>query len=200
MGCSNITALRLLFANPTPFITGAIANALDLGLDGINFDFEPYSSGGGRIGVTNQDGLDYATFVSAVATALQSHNIELSVDYFSNLAIWNLAALNSTGVNTLMSMDTYVQENSTMEAYTQVALGYIDPARLGVGICPQPSETRKPYGPDPCGPLVWTPQMVSERLAYIATLPRPRMLNFCCSGVLTDVWWAGLANFYRGNW
>jgi hypothetical protein len=60
-------------------------------------------------GVTNADGLAYAAFVRAFAAGLHAHGKELSVDYFSNLAIWNLAALNGTGADTLISMDTYVQ-------------------------------------------------------------------------------------------
>ena len=98
-------------------------------------------------------------------------------------------------------MDTYVQDNSTMEAYTQVALGYIDPHRLGVGICPQPSTTRKPFGPDPCGPLNWTSTMVAERLRFLEGLmaddtTRFRMMNMCCSGIISETWWAGLKSFY----
>lgn len=104
------------------------------------------------------------------ADALHEHSLELSVDYFSNLAIWNLPAMNSSHLDTVISMDTYAQDNTTMEAYTQVALGYITASKLGVGICPQPSATKKPFGPDPCGPLVWTPAMISERLGYLAGL------------------------------
>eukprot|EP00038_Savillea_parva_P009726 m.185453 g.185453 ORF g.185453 m.185453 type:complete len:325 (-) comp16453_c0_seq1:58-1032(-) len=196
MGCGNISALRMVFDSQEEFISDAVNGAVALGLDGINLDFEPYSAGGGRIGVTNADGMRYAKFVDALAAACHAKGLTLSLDYFSNLAIWNLGALNDTQIDTLISMDTYVQDNATMEAYTQVALGYIDPGRLGVGVCPQPSQTRKPYGPDPCGPNVWTPQMVAERLVYIATLPQFQMLNFCCTGILTEVWWDGLADFY----
>ena len=35
----------------------------------------------------------------------------LSADYFSNLAIWNLGALNETAIDTLISMDLYVASN-----------------------------------------------------------------------------------------
>ena len=90
-----------------------------------------------------------------------------------------------------------------MEFATQVALGHLDPARLGIGVCPQPSATKKPYGPDPCGPLEWTAGMISERLGYLASLvadpaTRFRMLNFCCSGMISDAWWSGLGAFYAG--
>ena len=45
------------------------------------------------------------------------------------------------------------------------------------------------------------PTVVTERLDYFKTLlanPRTafRMMNMCCSGILTDVWWAGLEEFY----
>jgi hypothetical protein len=50
----------------------------------------------------------YATFVNTFAVALHAKGMVLSVDYFSNLAIWDLPALNGTAVDTLISMDTYV--------------------------------------------------------------------------------------------
>eukprot|EP00039_Didymoeca_costata_P010752 m.145584 g.145584 ORF g.145584 m.145584 type:complete len:146 (-) comp14950_c0_seq1:86-523(-) len=115
-------------------------------------------------------GLMYAEFMNKFANALHSEGMELSVDYFSNLAIWNLPAMNSTALDTIISMDTYVQDNSTMEAYTQMAMGYLDFSRFGVGVCPQNSSTEKPYGPDPCGPQVWSAPMIKERLDYLLSL------------------------------
>ena len=93
---------------------------------------------------------------------------------------------------------------------------------MGRGVAALPYQ---PYGPDSCGPLEWTPAsapspprplrryalvtrhcwaaptVVTERLDYFKTLlanPRTafRMMNMCCSGILTDVWWAGLEEFY----
>lgn len=182
---------------PDAFISAATAHAKEFRLAGYNLDFEPY----GQPGVTNADGTRYADFVAKFARALHSEGMELSVDYFSNLGIWNLPALNDTGVDTLISMDTYVQRNATMEFATQVALGHIESSRLGVGICPQPSTTQKPYGPDPCGPLVWSSEMIAERLGYLGTLmANPatsfRMINFCCTGEISDAWWTGLQSFY----
>jgi hypothetical protein len=44
--------------------------------------------------------------------------------------------------------------------------------------------------------------MVDERLGYLSALlakeeTRFRMLNMCCSGFISDEWWAGLGTFYR---
>ena len=96
IGCGSIDTLRRLFSNPNPFITAAVAAAKDLGLDGYNLDFEPYGAVNLQAGVTNDDGLAYAAFIDKFAAALHAQNMELSVDYFSNLAIWNLGAMNST--------------------------------------------------------------------------------------------------------
>ena len=52
VGCGSIATLREVFATPTPFIEEAVAAAAEYGLDGFNLDFEPYSSGGGRVGVS----------------------------------------------------------------------------------------------------------------------------------------------------
>ena len=192
MGCSDIHTLRALFRRPGPFIADAVAFADKLKLAGFNLDFEPYD------GVTNADGAAYAAFVDLFAAALHAQGLQLTVDFFSNGAIWDVAALNSTAVDVLISMDTYVQDNATMEFAAQAALGHIAPRRLGVGVCPQPSQTRKPYGPDPCGPLEWSPAMIAERLQYIAGLPSVAMLNFCCTGLISEAWWAGLHTFYEG--
>ena len=43
-------------------------------------------------------------------------------------------ALNATAVDYLISMDTYVQENTTFELALQTALGSVAPAKLGVGM------------------------------------------------------------------
>ena len=79
-------------------------------LTGYNLDFEPYDS---PIKIpssaTNADGLAYAGFMRVFAEALHQHDLELSVDYFSNLAIWNLAAMNSSNLDTIISMDTCVE-------------------------------------------------------------------------------------------
>lgn len=85
-------------------------------------------------------------------------------------AIWNLGALNEPAIDTRISMYLYVQESNTMEALTEVAPGFIAAEKLGVGICPQPSATKKPYGPDPCSPLGWSEAMVKERMQYLLSL------------------------------
>lgn len=99
-------------------------------------------------------------------------------------------------------MDLYVQENNTMEALTEVALGFIAAEKLGVGICPQPSATKKPYGPDPCGPLEWSEAMVKERMQYLLSLMSSphtafKMMNVCCAGTMSEPWWQGMGLFYK---
>lgn len=51
-------------------------------------------------GVLNEDGLLYARFLSKFSDALHGAGIELSLDFFSNLAIWNLPAMNASAVDT----------------------------------------------------------------------------------------------------
>ena len=82
------------------------------------------------------------------------------------------------------------------------ALGYIAPSKLGVGICPQPSSTKKPYGPDPCGPEEWDAAMVEERMLYLQSLMSSadtafKMMNVCCAGTMSETWWAGMGTFYK---
>lgn len=164
IGCGKTPMLRTLFSNPTPFINAAVAEIEARAFDGYNLDFEPYDGM-----PTNADGLAYAAFVDTFADALHAAapRKALSLDFFTNVPIWNLAALNSTSIDTLISMDTYVQGNATFEAYSQVAHAYIAPAKLGLGMCTTPSQSGTPYGPDPCGSASWTPTMLSERFDYL---------------------------------
>ena len=124
------------------------------------------------------------------------------------VAIWNLAAINSTAVDTVISMDAYVQDNQTEQAYVQMATTYVNAGRLGIGVCPgspaAPAPSKpplQPYGPDSCGTAPYTAALVDERLAYFKQLlasPRTafRMMNMCCSGLLSETWWTGLRGFY----
>ena len=214
VGATNITTLRAIFKEPEPYIEAAVKSAVSSDIDGYNLDWEPYVKGMSKWvpndegDVNNDDGLAYARFVDTFAKALHKEKKELSLDFFTDLAIWNLAALNSTAVDTVISMDTYVQDNQTEQAYVQMATTYVNAARLGVGVCPgteaKPIPSKpplQPYGPDSCGTAPYTTELVEERLAYFKKLlatPRTafRMMSMCCSGLLSEVWWSGLRGFY----
>ena len=151
--------------------------------------FEPYD------GVaTNDDGAAYGRFLTQFADALHAAGKVLSLDYFSNDAIWNLPAMNSSTVDTMISMDTYVQNNETFEAYHQVALGHLDATRLGLGMCTGTSASRTPYGPDPCPADAWTAAQLRERFAYLdgaVANGRLAQLNLWVLP-LPDLWWSQL--------
>jgi hypothetical protein len=214
VAATNITTLRGIFKDPQPYIEAAVKSAVASGIDGYNLDWEPYVKGmtkwvpGDEGDVNNDDGLAYARFVDTFAKALHQEQKQLSLDFFTDLAIWNLAALNSTAVDTVISMDTYVQDNQTEQAYVQMATTYVNAARLGIGVCPgtqaNPTPSKpplQPYGPDSCGTAPYTAELVEERLAYFKQLlatPRTafRMMGMCCSGILSDTWWSGLRGFY----
>ena len=125
VGCGMPT-LRSLFASPEAFITAAVSEAKAHGFEGYNLDFEPYGAP-----QTNADGAAYARFLDTFATALHKEGKVLSVDYFSNLPIWNLPAMNDSATDMFISMDTYVQGNETFEAYKQVAFSCAQPAAHG---------------------------------------------------------------------
>lgn len=167
VGCGMPT-LRSLFASPEAFITAAVSEAKAHGFEGYNLDFEPYGAA-----QTNADGAAYARFLDTFATALHKEEKVLSVDYFSNLPIWNLPAMNDSATDMFISMDTYVQGNETFEAYKQVAFScachplsctaasterpndarrrYLEPARVGLGMATSPCAPTKgkPFAPHP---------------------------------------------------
>eukprot|EP01051_Picozoa_sp_SAG22_P013988 SAG22_NODE_1635_length_3925_cov_19.715107_4_plen_314_part_00 len=134
---SSIKDLRTVFEDPTEFIADAVKGVVAAEVAGINLDWEPYAKGmtkwtpGDGDGVLNKDGFIYATFLDKFGKALHAAGKELSLDFFSNLAIWNLPAMNASAVDTYIDMDTYVQDNQTEAAYVAMASAYLDPARFG---------------------------------------------------------------------
>lgn len=194
VGCGSTAALRTLFASPGGFIAGITAQATALGFDGINLDFEPYDGA-----ATNADGAAYGRFLTKLADALHGAGKVLSLDYFSNVPVWDLAAMNASSADRFISMDTYVQGNESFTAYMQVAKGHLDPRRLGVGMCASLVKpgAAVPYGPNPCGDKEWTPAMLAERFAFLdAAFARGEFSEVAMWVLpLTDAWWAALRGF-----
>ncbi|GIQ83925.1 hypothetical protein KIPB_005331, partial [Kipferlia bialata] len=101
---SNPTMLRQLFEDPQPFISRAVSVALDNGYTGYNMDFEP-STGN----MTDEDGADYAAFVTMFADALHRAGMELQVIVYS----WDSAFIKGdlmaqTSADRIITMDTQV--------------------------------------------------------------------------------------------
>jgi len=156
-------------------------------------DFEPY----GDTTLTNADGVIYAYFVEYLALALHVASKVLTLDYFTNLPVWNLALLNGTSVDRLISMDTYAQQNATFEAYLAVANAYVDPQRLGLGMCAAHGPGT-PFGPNPCGAQPWTESMIAERFAFLSTAASTKRFSQLNMWVLplSELWWRALEQFY----
>jgi hypothetical protein len=200
IGGGSTTVLRALFKRPDAFITAAVKEIQKEGFDGYNIDFEPYDHKG-----TNNDGLEFGIFLGKFANALHAVGKKLSVDYFSNLPVWNLGAMNSSSTDYFISMDTYVPGNATFEAYLNIARAKLNGARLGVGMCTglRPSPFT-PYGPDPCGLTNWTDADLVERFQYLDKLwsteeEQPfAMLNLWVLP-LAENWW-GILETYFGKW
>lgn len=177
----------------TAFIDAAVSAAVVQNMSGINLDFEPY----GDASLTNADGVIYAYFVEYLALALHAASKVLTLDYFTNLPVWNLALLNGTSVDRLISMDTYAQQNATFEAYLAVANAYVDPQRLGLGMCAARGPGT-PFGPNPCGAQPWTESMIAERFAFLRTAASAGRFSQLNMWVLplSDTWWRALEGFY----
>ena len=191
---NSMATLRLLSADAERvFFADAIAAALRNNISGYNMDFEPYAE---ATTLTNADGLLYASFLHRFALALhKTGRLVLTVDTFTNLPMWNLAAINGTAVDRVITMDTYVQENRTFEAYAAVASAYVAPTRLGIGMCAAISTSRSPYGPDPCPAEAWSDEQLAERFAWLQShAHRYSQINVWVLP-LPDNWWAALTKF-----
>ena len=100
-----LTWMRQVFTDPQPFITSLVSQALDLGLTGVNVDWEP-TSGNGAPPLTPADPLNYASFLDTLSAALHEHGILVSVDVATWSAIWDLEAIGATRVDYIMNMET----------------------------------------------------------------------------------------------
>ena len=198
IGCGSTKTLRILMSNPDAFINFAVSEIVKQGFDGYNIDFEPYDGLS-----TNEDGVNYGIFLDKFAAALHKVNKKLSVDYFSNLPIWNLGAMNSSSTDYFISMDTYVQDNSTFEAYFNIASSKMNGERIGVGMCagtrPAPYT---PYGPNPCPVNPWSTNQLEERFAFLHNLivKTPNYVPFAQINMwvlpLSNDWWDVLTKYF----
>ena len=82
----SIEAMRKLFANPEPFITAAVEQAVLHNFSGYNIDLEPYAAAAypWRPTATAEDGVSFARFVDALSRRLHEKGKVVSVDFFSS--------------------------------------------------------------------------------------------------------------------
>ena len=82
----SIEAMRKLFANPEPFITAAVEQAVLHNFSGYNIDLEPYAAAAypWRPTAIAEDGVSFARFVDALSRRLHEKGKVVSVDFFSS--------------------------------------------------------------------------------------------------------------------
>lgn len=119
--------MRQAFAHPEVFTAQCVAEAKKYNYTGYNLDWEPTDE------VTEQDGLDYATFVEAFAVGLHEHGLLLSVDVASWSPIWNYDALAQTSADSFISMGTYTSSDSSFTKELDKIMTSFGP-RAGVGL------------------------------------------------------------------
>lgn len=120
--------LRELFANPGPFVAQCVAASAKFNLTGLNLDFEPAS------GVTPQDALDYAAFLTNFTAAMHAHDVLVTADIAGWSPLWNLTALDAAPVDRYFYMGTYARNMTTFLAQLDKATGAISADKLAVGL------------------------------------------------------------------
>jgi hypothetical protein len=123
-----IDYMRFVFKNPKDFVAATIKQGSALGLTGFNCDFEPIGN------ITAQDASDYAAFLTYWATSLHKYDMQLTVDVASWSILWDFEALAETAVDTVMTMSTYTNNDTSWARQLQKALDNIPLTKLGIGL------------------------------------------------------------------
>jgi hypothetical protein len=104
-----INWMREVFRHPQPFIDQCVLAAAKYNYTGYNLDWEPTDN------CSDQDGLDYATFINTFAKGLHEHGLRLSVDVAQWSPIWNYTAIAETSVDIVTSMGTYTATDESWD-------------------------------------------------------------------------------------
>ena len=125
--------MRALFVAPDAFISACVAEVQARKLAGLHVDMEPGGGGGGPT-PTPQDALDYAAFLSKLASALHAKGRRLSVAAAGWSNIWNLTALGSSGVDLVEFMGTYTANFTTWKRQLDEVVAAVPLEKLVVGL------------------------------------------------------------------
>jgi len=169
--------MRQLFANPQPFMSSAVSQALQLGFDGYNIDFEP------TVGIEKEDAVAYVQFLNKFADVLHANGIEVSVDVATWSVLWDWPALNLSNVDKIMVMSTYAGDPDTWKKYFDLALAEISPNKLGLGLQTVNPNTNQPL----------SRQELEYRFSNI--LPSTVVEIDIWDSPLENNWWEFLARF-----
>lgn len=120
--------MREVFANPDPFITSSIEEAKQFNYNGYNLDWEPTDD------VTDEDGVEYAAFVTYFADKLHDYGLKLTVDIATWSPIWNYPLLAQTSADRFISMGTYTSTDSSFTNQLDKLVDTFGPEKSGVGL------------------------------------------------------------------
>jgi len=133
----NIDFLRELFNDPHPFLAEAIANAIEFKYVGYCLDYEPE-------GGSNEDAENYAQFLTTFANQLHERNKVLQVCVASWDPFWNFTLIAESTVDTIITMDTYADDDDTwMDAFLY-AYDTIPLEKLGIGFITETNDGQIP--------------------------------------------------------
>ena len=121
--------MREVFADPYPFMMSCVNEALKYKYVGYNLDWEPTTDD-----ITDEDGLNYATFIETFNSFLNKYNLKLSVDIATWSPIWNYTAIAATSVPKAISMGTYTATDTSFTKQLDLLIDAFGPDRSGVGL------------------------------------------------------------------
>ncbi len=139
-------ALYVLLTNPTlesNFISSAVNQAIIDHADGLNLDFEPYGFSSGSI---PQLSLQYSAFLTNFVAAAHQHGLVMSVDMAcwdgpytngsptcSGGAFWNFKLESQSGIDLILTMQTYDTSAASFQNIIQETLNYVPRSQLAAG-------------------------------------------------------------------
>lgn len=120
--------MRDLFANPQPFISACVSEAVKHNITGYNIDFEP------TVNAQPADTVNYAAFLTKLADALHTNGKKLTVDVATWNPLWNYTLLSQTTVDRINVMGTYTANDTTWVQQFERAYDAITINKLGIGL------------------------------------------------------------------
>jgi hypothetical protein len=116
-----------LFATPTPFLAALVADMIENGIYGANFDFEDVVFENATLSTA------YVGFLLQAEAALAAHGLSTSVDV--NLAKCKAChALSGSTISAVMVMDTYAQFEAPFFDALHNATTDVDKSQLVIGL------------------------------------------------------------------
>ena len=154
-GDTSLETMRLIFANPQPFISALLVDAREFSFTAINLDFEAFGNVSDPTAPPHfQDGLDYAAFLTHFSAEAAQAGVVVSADvdtpagecavdtgrnhghpcpWYTHLYNWQQLAVSGSN---LLVMSTYTENDAKFHDHVLYTSWFMKRQNVGFGVCP----------------------------------------------------------------